>query len=201
MFPTRALPLLLVGCGIGHLDDGGGRQPLRTALYATWTEGESEVAGVFLSNGDIACDLAQTLDASEAEQLQIELFAAACREDARHVLLEYERPLTSPWGGEYVGSELFDGSPRVTGRYYAVVEAVLAREDGLAREFRVTEDEDVPLGDGGSGWLDEPADERLSGGYTMPGTVETRFDARACEADDRIFRVLASVGRIPCETE
>lgn len=198
--PALASLALAWGCSPGFLDDGEGRQAIRTAAFATWEWEEQAVAGVFLSNGDLPCALEPTEDASLAEQQQVELLAAACREDARHLLLEFKRPLTASWEGEYLGGG--DLSERtVAGRYFAVNEAVLAAEDGLAREFRVTDATELALDADGTGWLDEPVRGRLTGTYDFPGVVQATFSAEACAVDDRVFRVLLSAGRLPCPME
>lgn len=205
----RVLPsILLLACGPGQLVNAEGPQPLRTALYGIEVSEEQSIATVFLSNGEFGCALQETPDPSERLEAQTELLAAACREDARHLLLRFSRPVGTSWEEAYDGAELGDRGPlfdplvhEVSARYHAIIEAQLAREDGLVRQFSVSEEENLLIGPGGTGTLLNPEEGVLEGSYDAPSQqIGARFRAIECEPEDDVFRVVSTIGRLDCET-
>ncbi|MCO4745277.1 MAG: hypothetical protein KC912_10860 [Proteobacteria bacterium] len=201
----RLTPLLLIACATpGRFDDGQGVQALQTALYAIDVDAYGDPQMVLLlSNGAFACDFPLSEDPSELQAARAAIFAAACREDARHVKLTLHRDAGLEWAGTYDGTGVSTGSGRaLVGSYYAVYEAALSVEDGLVRQFSVTEDEYVPGIITGTATVDDFEDGVSAGRFSLPNQrLAGRFRAAECNADDALFRLLALEGRLTCETD
>jgi len=169
--------LLLAACASGTLTTDQGAQPLRTALF--WQD--ADTAQLFLSNGDLSCDL-PALDDTDAV---IAATFAACREGARHTLLTLNQD-----GGWQLEQAL----------WLSVNEAAIATEDGLARELVVT-DWDVVwhAEDGGSVDFSSQTASRWSGDFDLPAVdVHGHFRADSCAADSTLFSWLGDADVVTC---
>lgn len=176
------------GCApsLGTLSGPGWREPVRTAWYATDVVDGAPHAVVLLSNSALPC---ATPDAFGDPDALTSFLVAACREDARHVLLElYDRDGT--WAEVYPGvtdadAADLDARPRVAGaRYYAVLEAVLVAGGGLDRRYLATAEERADLGDGGSVTLADG----FRGEFGFPEGLQGEFAAERC-ADPSVLQV------------
>lgn len=182
----------IAGCAPGELHWRDGHEELRTAWWqrVAFDDGSERVA-VALSTSDFPCAFELTGDdPAEIALTELELVTAACREGARHVLLDLWQP-AGPVGGEYpgrtvpAGAELGDvADPFSTAGYYAVEEAGVLYVDGINRAYAPMEggaDLWPALGDGGTVGIDALDGERLDGWFSFPeAEISGRFEAQEC---------------------
>ncbi|MED5371432.1 MAG: hypothetical protein VX899_10490 [Myxococcota bacterium] len=215
----------LVGCAPGTVETAYGSDELHTAWYVV-VPGDSDYdqALLLLSNSQIGCD-ASSLDftpdvfggdtgwdtggsdsglLSDRLNVSEQLSIALNRENSRIVLLELVRFGQEGWKGYYPLSgaqsgEVLDlANPRVAhADYYGVNEAIAVLDDGLLREYQVT-DFDVARN------IDAPGSVEITGtrGATLRGRfnldpvdVSGRFRAKQCsvEYSDSVMAYLQSL--------
>lgn len=182
----------LSACAPGEIQWRDGHEPLRTAWWqrVAFEDGSERIA-VALSTSDFPCALDLTGDdPAEIALTELELVTAACREGARHVLLDLRQPIGAV-EGLYPGRTLLPDdeigdvtAPFASASYFAVVEAGVLYVDGINRAYAPMEGgaELWPfLGDGGQVGVDRLDGERLDGWYSFPqAEVSGRFEAQEC---------------------
>ncbi|MEZ4317878.1 MAG: hypothetical protein R3F61_10250 [Myxococcota bacterium] len=188
------------GCAPGHLAWPTGDDDLRTALYQARLEGGVQALTLVLSNGYFDCDLPSEPDPIAQTQALLEITTAACRENARHVLVELYRGDGNDWVGTYPGDSNADpvliaaSRPRLSNAsYYGIDEAAMVSVDGFVRVYGVREGDDVQLidvGDGGEVEILED-DGTLRGRFEFPGAdISGAFRAKECAVGSSLFSVL-----------
>jgi hypothetical protein len=191
----------LTGCAPGSIAWPTGEDALRSALYQVQPTGDVFGLTLMLSNGQFGCDLPSEPDPLDQTQALLEIRTAACRENARHVLIQLYRGDGQDWTGSYPGDghahpDLISASrPRLSNAsYYGIEEAALVSVQGFVREYGVPADGDVSVIDGGDGGeVGITADgERLAGWFEFPeADVSGRFRAQECQPGATLFALLA----------
>lgn len=209
----RALAVILssvclTACGSGRLAWATGDDLLRTALFRSEVlDDEVEHITLVLSNSRFECELPEVDDPAVREEAVLDLLAAACRENARHVVIDlYKHPSSQNSLGSYLGNTLAGPGllsptrPKLArASYTGIEEVVLTLTDGFARTYTVTEEDSRPeLGEGGQVRL---TDDRgpLRGQFSFPdGQISGRFHAEPCADDASIFDALALGPALSC---
>jgi hypothetical protein len=213
-FVSRAL---LAGCLAGaiachppgELQWDGGRAPLRTAFWQARDDApDGGHISVGLSTSEFPCapDLVSD-DPAELTLNQLELQTGACREGARHLVVELWRT-TGGVAGDYTGLEADDGVTErfATGHWFAIEEAGVLYIDGINRSYAPVDgasELSLRAGTGGEVAIDS-ADERVTGELWFPEVgVAAEFDAVECPAgpnltDDLFDSALLAYLQVGC---
>ncbi len=187
-----------------------GDGPLRTALYQSAPSGSVQQLTLVLSNGYFDCDLPTEPDPVAQSQALLEITTAACRENARHVLIELYRGDGFDWTGLYPGMSgagpgfLSEGRTRISdASYYGIEEAEMVAADGFVRTYGVRPEDEVQrlaIGDGGEVEITTDA-THLKGRFEFPGAdISGSFRATECPAGSTLFTVLAQSPVANCPT-
>lgn len=184
--------LCLVGCARGEVQWADGHDVLRTAWWQRATIDGSVRVQLALSTSEFPCALDLTGDdPAEITRTQIDLQTGACREGARHVVVDLWQGSGQP-GGLYPGytggvaSTLAEVDRFASASYYAVDEAGVLYVDGINRAYAPLEGgvEYWPaLGDGGSVRVEGFDGADLDGWFSFPEAgIAGSFRARECPA-------------------
>ncbi len=204
--PIALSALLALGActGPGEVQWAGGRAPLRTAFWQERpVEGGIHVV-LALSTSEFPCELGLISDdPSEVALTQLELHTGACREGARHLVVDLwqrDGEMTGLYPGFTGGgaSTLDDLDRFSTAGWFAVEEAGVQYIDGINRSYAPLEGRSVAmpdLGTGGEVRLDGDEAE-VSGDLWFPEAgVSADFEAEECPAGptllDDLFDALA----------
>lgn len=188
-------------CAPGHIAWPTGDDALRTALYRPRVDPSGiQVLTLVLSNGYFDCELPSDPDPVVQTQALLEITTAACRENARHVLVELYRGDGTDWAGVYPGDSHADRAliassrPRLSNAsYYGIDEAEMVSVDGFVRTYGVRPGDDVQLLDIGDGGEVEILDDgaRLRGRFEFPDAdISGSFRALECEPTATLFTLL-----------
>lgn len=191
----------VMGCAPGSIAWPTGEDDLRTALYVEAPRDGLPAVTMVLSNGVFDCDLPSEPDPIDQTQALLEIRTAACRENARHVLVELIRGDGIDWVGRYPGDshlhpdQISADRPRLSNAsYYGIDEAVMVSAEGFVREYGVPSGGDqsvLDAGDGGEVWIRADGDV-LAGTFDFPeADVSGRFRARECAPSSTLFMLLA----------
>ncbi len=129
-----ALASLAACSGPGELQWEGGRAPLRTAF---WQRRDLNNVTLALSTSEFPCALELFGDdPAEIALNQLELQTAACREGARHLVIELWRQ-EGALPGVYPGrsTTAMSGARFSTAKWFAVEEAGVLYIDGINRSY------------------------------------------------------------------
>jgi len=195
----------LAGCaGPGEVQWEGGRAPLRTALWQDRSTDAGDHLVLALSTSEFPCELGLVSDdPAEVALQQLELQTAACREGARHLVIDLWRDGGDPTG-IYPGFTLGDAAtlatiPRFsTAAWFAIEEAGVQYIDGINRSYGPLDGQFEVLPNLGTGGEVEihAADAWIEGELWFPEAgVAADFRAEACEQGptllDDLFDALA----------
>lgn len=194
------LSIVLSGCAPGSIAWPTGEDRLRTALYQPGSEDGIPTLTLVLSNGHFDCDLPSDPDPIAQSQALLDFQVAACRENARHVLIQLYRGEGDDWVGAFPGDSLADPALIAPSRvrlsnasYYGIDEAALFGLDGFVRTYGVVDDADVQLldiGDGGEVTVRSQGD-RLNGRFEFPtADISGSFRAKECAPGSTMFALL-----------
>lgn len=186
--------VLLLACASGSLYHPEGSDPLQTALVRERpTDGRTTF---LLSNSRIPCDLTTDEDPQVRAQQLLEITTAACREGARHILVNlYTSPDLAMEGlypivpdADLVAAIASEGR-LATARLIEVREAALVSQEGLARQYTV---EDLLDLHAGYGSVDITSyNRRVSGRFSVPEALtDGSFRAEICPEQSLVFDLI-----------
>ena len=182
---------LLTSCAPGSIFFEGGHDALRTALYQ---EGADELVLV-LSNGEFGCDFPDFDDPQKQSLALVELTTAACRENARHLIVHLFRQSGADWADVQYQSSA-DSPPRSTAEYIGIEEAELVEREALSRAYTATEVTHIE--EMQDGWVHiKESTEILRGSFLYP-EVNGTFAATDCGTDADLFDVLKISPVVSC---
>lgn len=192
--------LLILGCAPGFLRSHEGREPIRSAFYAT--DANSDSALVLLSNSYVSCDLPETDDADEMELALVQQSAALYREGASLLLFELlvgEDALPGTYRLNDGSDDPDEDVPETRGfnaAWWHVNEAVVEARDGLIVSYSpgtsAGDFEFLPFVPSPGEVVITDADDRLKGEFAIDSLdLSGRFEAEPCEINSYLYTNLA----------
>lgn len=183
--------LLVGGCAPGTIHWDTGSDLLRTALFTR----EQPRTVMFLSTGAFDCDLPTSDDPQQQAEALTRFTTAACREGARHLVLDLWRPEGADDVGTYEAVEEPPEWPwpravRATG--VVIEEARATQSFGLEPTYEPTEvDRWISADDRGEVAIERGGDE-LVGTFDFRDHARGRFRATLCDQDATLLDLLVT---------
>ena len=126
----------------------------------------------------------------------VELTTAACRENARHVIIHLFRESTADWADQRYLSNA-ESPPRSTAEYIGIEEAELVEREALNRAYTATAITRIEEMQDGWVHIEKFHDETLKGSFLYP-EVNGTFAATDCGDDAALFDVLKISPVVSC---
>ncbi len=202
LFPSarcHVLTLLVAtACAPGEIRWAAGADDLRTALFVTDTDRGFDHAILFLSTGIFPCGLPSDPDPQVQTETLAALTVGACREDARHLVVELYKAPGLDWSERYPFADVEPPPPGTErgslARYVGIDEAAALRREGLVPIYFPTAlTRYDALGEPGAATVRTLRDDTLSGSVDLPAaSVRATFTATRCTDARSLFDLIVA---------
>jgi hypothetical protein len=188
----------VAGCAPGLIHWDTGVDDLRTALFVERSEEGLDHTTILLSTGIFGCGVPKSDDPQVVSEALAALTVGACREDARHLVIDlYADPALAAEGTyPYLGPDgpQPDTSRGAEARYVGIEEAVGVPGEGLVPTYVPVEITRYDAtGAPGDTRIRHAGDAVRSGTFDLPDAgIWGRFTATRCTGDTTLFDLLAA---------